>query len=248
MRVIRVRTRCFLQSWLCMRAWQACACSSWFSRMSKSRSNEIRGGFKDRFVGSLGGLMIWLLNHSLNIKISNESDVDFSKDPSVIIVLWHDQLVGGLALIDTALSGRQHVALTSASRDGGMLASAFRVLGIDAARGSSSRRGAAALVALRRAIKSGSDITITPDGPRGPRRKLQGGVVQLASLCGAKIIPLEISYEDAWTLKTWDKLQIPKPFSRMTIRMKKSLAIPPKLDEAALAEWSDRLNSELPSP
>ncbi len=214
--------------------------------MSDNRQNEIRGGLKSHLLGRLGGRLIWALGHSLDIRVSNQSGLEFLDAAPVIFVVWHDQIIGATSLMQNAFSGRRNVVLTSASRDGGVLAGAVSVFGMEAARGSSSRRGAAALVALRRALRDGADITITPDGPRGPRRQLQNGVIQLASLTGAAVVPVCVSYENAWSLKSWDKLQIPKPGSRMTIRLEKALEVPPSLDEAAAQEWANRLQAALP--
>src|SRR5690606_9214875 len=110
---------------------------------------------------------------------------------------------------------RKAVVLASASHDGAALASAMAVFGLGAVRGSSSRRGVAALIALKRALKSGVDVCITPDGPRGPRYGLQPGVVKLAASSGAPIIPIHVRFSSAWRLNTWDRFVLPKPFSRV---------------------------------
>jgi lysophospholipid acyltransferase (LPLAT)-like uncharacterized protein len=104
-------------------------------------------------------------------------------------------------------------------------------------RGSSSRRGAAALVGLRRALREGKDAAITPDGPRGPRYVVQPGVVKLAQASGVKIVPLHVTYGSAWRLRTWDGFVIPKPFSRITVTFGELIAVPKDLDEAGFEHW-----------
>jgi lysophospholipid acyltransferase (LPLAT)-like uncharacterized protein len=134
------------------------------------------------------------------------------------------------------------VALTSASNDGAMVAAAMKVFGLGSVRGSSSRRGVAALVGLKRALAEGLDICLTPDGPRGPRYKVQPGFLKLAEATGAPIIPIHLRFSNAWRLKTWDRFVIPKPFSRVEITFDEPIRIPRGLDEAAFE--AERLKLE----
>lgn len=109
--------------------------------------------------------------------------------------------------------------LTSASRDGAQLAAVMARFGFAAVRGSSSKRAAQALVECRRRLRDGVVLGITPDGPRGPRYELAPGVVQLARVAGVPIIPLHITAPQRWELRSWDRFQIPKPFSRITVTL-----------------------------
>jgi len=84
-------------------------------------------------------------------------------------------------------------------------------------RGSSSRRGAQALIELASWLSEGYDIALTPDGPRGPCYKLSPGLVLLAKNDGNPIMPLAVRYHDSWKLKSWDQFRIPKPFSRVDV-------------------------------
>jgi lysophospholipid acyltransferase (LPLAT)-like uncharacterized protein len=130
-------------------------------------------------------------------------------------------------------SHRSTVTLTSASHDGDMVARAMAVFGLGAVRGSSSRRGVAALVGLKRALTEGLDVCLTPDGPRGPRYQIQPGAIKLAQSSGAPLVPIHVRFANAWRLKTWDRFVIPKPFSRVTITFAKAIQIPRELDDAA---------------
>jgi len=109
--------------------------------------------------------------------------------------------------------------LTSASRDGAVLEKTVRIFGLQAVRGSSSRRAVAALVALKKAAKNGSDLVITPDGPRGPRYQIQPGALKLSQVTGAPLIPIQVHYHRAKSLNTWDRFQIPLPFSKVTVTL-----------------------------
>jgi lysophospholipid acyltransferase (LPLAT)-like uncharacterized protein len=88
-----------------------------------------------------------------------------------------------------------------------------------AVRGSSSRRGAVALLELSGKIEDGYDVIVTPDGPRGPRYQLGPGVIFLAEKTGAPIMPIEIQYSRAIRLGTWDRFEIPLPFSRVDVTL-----------------------------
>ena len=151
--------------------------------------------------------------------------------PPVIYILWHNRFFTVPAAWNQ-LCGRHRktVTLTSASHDGDMVARAMAVFGLGAVRGSSSRRGVAALVGLKRALQEGFDVCLTPDGPRGPRYKIQPGVIKLAESTGAPIIPVHVKFTSAWRLKTWDRFVIPKPFSRVEVTFAEAIHLPRGMD------------------
>lgn len=140
---------------------------------------------------------------------------DFSIDPSrpefrgpVILVFWHEYIP-----FLFYLRGHNNVAmLLSQHRDADWLAEAARHAGFGTVRGSSTRGGTAA---IREMMDLGQDtnLTITPDGPRGPRRRLAMGPIYLAAKLGIPLVPVGLAYAHPWRLKTWDKFAIPKPFS-----------------------------------
>lgn len=95
-----------------------------------------------------------------------------------------------------------------------------------AVRGSSSRRGAAALLELSRHLGGGGDIAITPDGPRGPNYSIAPGILYLAQNAGVSIVPMEVQISRYWRIgKRWDALWIPKPFAKVTITFHAPLEI-----------------------
>ena len=104
-------------------------------------------------------------------------------------------------------------ALISASKDGALLAAVLRSFGVEAVRGSSSRRGGQALLELTSWAGRGYDLAVTPDGPRGPRHIVQDGVMALAQVTGLPIIPYSCRLGWKIQLKSWDRFQIPLPFS-----------------------------------
>jgi lysophospholipid acyltransferase (LPLAT)-like uncharacterized protein len=134
--------------------------------------------------------------------------------------------------------------LTSASKDGGWLAAVARRFRMGAVRGSSSRRGTAALLELTRHLGEGGDIAVTPDGPRGPNYKIAPGLLFLAQRTGTRIVPVDIQITRFWRIgKKWDALWIPKPFSRITLIYRPPLEIPQ--DAPNLAAESARLDAAM---
>jgi hypothetical protein len=119
--------------------------------------------------------------------------------------------------------------LTSPSKDGEILAQLVGAFGMEAVRGSSSRRGSRALLELVKLIRGGRDIAITPDGPRGPRYSLGPGIILLAQTTGARILPAHASFSRCVRMKTWDGFIIPLPFSKVSVTIDEALAIPGEL-------------------
>ncbi len=128
---------------------------------------------------------------------------------------------------------RKGAVLTSASHDGAGLAAVAKVMGLEAIRGSSSRRGSAALREMVRAVDRGLDICVTPDGPRGPRYQLSPGLIKLAQMTGSPVMAVHIHFGYALRLKTWDRFVLPLPFSKLTIIFDELLDVPRQMDEHA---------------
>jgi lysophospholipid acyltransferase (LPLAT)-like uncharacterized protein len=147
-----------------------------------------------------------------------------------IYCVWHNRL----ALCMTAYFGYVKkrnstpgmAAMVSASRDGGFLTGILECFNVQPVRGSSSRRGPQALLELTTWAERGYDLAITPDGPRGPVYVVQDGVMSLAQLTGLPIVP--VSYHLNWKIrvKSWDRFQIPLPFSRCEMIYEKPIFVP----------------------
>jgi lysophospholipid acyltransferase (LPLAT)-like uncharacterized protein len=107
--------------------------------------------------------------------------------------------------------------MTSANFDGEWTARLMARFGYRAARGSTSRGGSRALVQLRRELADGHAVAFTVDGPRGPAGVVQPGAVWLAGATGHPIVPFHIEARRSWTTRSWDRAQIPRPFSHVAI-------------------------------
>jgi len=147
---------------------------------------------------------------------------------SVIFATWHNRLFLVPYLYRKHWHSRQRdkvVALVSASKDGEKLVRVLSKFDLICVRGSSSRRGKEALLELTRYVNDGYDAGITPDGPRGPKYRVANGVVSLAHLTGAPIIPFVWDVTWKITLKSWDGFMIPLPFGRATLRIGAPLVV-----------------------
>jgi lysophospholipid acyltransferase (LPLAT)-like uncharacterized protein len=209
------------------------------------KGSEIRESRKATLLGTTAGWLMRLWCATLRIEIEDRCDL-LNRQGPVLYALWHNRIFVVPAAWRKLCRGRREaVVLTSASHDGAMLARAVGVFGIGSVRGSSSRRGVAALVALRKAVKEGRDCCITPDGPRGPRYVLQPGLVKLAETGGAPIVPIHAEFASAWKLKSWDRFHLPKPFSRVRVIFDQALAVPAGLSEDDFETWRARIEENL---
>ena len=160
----------------------------------------------------------------------------------VLAAFWHDG-IALLPLVVTRLGwpGTVNVML-SWHRDAEIAAQVIRRLGIRAVRGSATRGWLGGLRGLLAARGRGEDIAIVPDGPRGPRHAAKDGAVQLASSTGLPLVVVGAAAWPARRLRSWDRLQVPRPFARVVLVLRAPLALPADKAaaraalEAALAE------------
>ena len=182
-----------------------------------------------RVAAALISLFIRCMAATIRFRMDDRARYFQTEPPQIIFALWHNRLALAPILYQRYLrvfdSQRRNAGLVSASRDGGLLAKVLEHFGIETARGSSSRRGAQAMIELTTCAERGRDLTITPDGPRGPRYEAQDGVIAAAQLTGLPIVP--ISYHLSWkiSLNSWDGFQIPLPFARCDVVVAKPILV-----------------------
>ena len=166
-----------------------------------------------------------------------------------IYCLWHNRLALSMPVYARYVKKRNHTsglaALVSASRDGGFLAGILKCFKAEAVRGSSSRRGSQALLELTTWAERDFDLAITPDGPRGPRYVVQEGVISLAQLTGHPIIPASSHVRQKYSLKSWDRFQIPLPFSRCEIIFAKPIRVPRDISDEEREQFRKQLEQAL---
>ena len=146
-----------------------------------------------------------------------------------VFATWHSRVL----LLPYLYRGRRLRVLTSRSRDGELVARLCARMGLEVVRGSSSRGGAEALRVLARSLADGVSVMVVPDGPRGPREIVKPGVVTLAALSGAPIVPVALGASSEWRLRSWDGFRIPRPFARCVMCFAEPIAVARDADRNA---------------
>jgi lysophospholipid acyltransferase (LPLAT)-like uncharacterized protein len=158
-----------------------------------------------------------------------------------ILCFWHSRFV----LMPYCYPGPRIVVLSSNHRDAEALVRILRKFGIEQARGSTTSGGATGMRQILRKVKDGCDVGLTPDGPKGPRRRVQPGVVAVAKLTGLPIIPVTFSAARARRLKTWDGTLLPKFFSRGLFVYGRPIVVPRGASASAEEAKRQELEAEL---
>jgi lysophospholipid acyltransferase (LPLAT)-like uncharacterized protein len=181
--------------------------------------------------GKLVARLIRAIAGTLRFRVINTAELSYPTQKRYIWVFWHNRMFLVPWLRESLIPGQEGAFLTSPSGDGSIIADACSDFKLKPVRGSSSRRGAQAMVELAHHLKSGHDIGITPDGPRGPRYHMNLGVIKLAQLTGAELMPVHVRYDRALRFKTWDGFLLPVPFSGVEIEFGKPFTVPRRMTE-----------------
>lgn len=158
----------------------------------------------------------------------------------MILTHWHEFIPYILMLSPPRIS-----VLNSSHADARILGNATRLVGAKPIWGSSNRNPLASLRQLKAEIEAGRHVLITPDGPRGPYRKMALGPIALSHLTNRPIIFFACHADKLWRLRSWDKTQIPKPFSTVTIYWSDPLSLPRHKDKKAQAKALAELEADL---
>lgn len=161
-------------------------------------------------------LRIWLFTISMRFD-EHTRELCTSKS-RMIVLIWHNMIFITPLLKLRFRKNEPMAGLVSPSKDGALLSAVFKFFGVTTVRGSSKRRGAFAIKDMVNAVCEGSDMCITPDGPRGPIYKIKPGALKLAELTGAKMLILRAKYSHFVTFNSWDKFMLPLPFSRVDLK------------------------------
>ena len=160
-----------------------------------------------------------------------------------IMAFWHGRILPSTYFFRR----RGIVVITSENFDGEWIAGIIERFGYGTARGSTSRGGVKALVRLKRDMAVGKPAAFTLDGPRGPAKVAQPGAIWLAKATGNPVVPFHIEASRHWTLRSWDRTQIPKPFADVAIAIGAPIDVPAGADEAALEQARLGLEATLTS-
>ncbi|PRX35722.1 hypothetical protein BX659_101216 [Orenia metallireducens] len=205
----------------------------------------MKEGLKYELIPQFAYLLERITSGTLKVEVKNEDRLLKAKKSgkSVILAFWHGQLWFPAYY----LKNRGYVGLASQSRDGEYISRVFKKMGWEMVRGSTSKGGARSLLRLIKKLKSGKNIAITPDGPRGPRHQAQAGIVYLAQKSNSVIIPGGVAFSKEKVFDSWDRFQLPLPFSKASLVFGDNIEVKEDLVENGLEEYrksvEDGLNS-----
>ncbi len=193
-------------------------------------------------IATLGYPVVRALTATWTWKVSGAEHVDAitSAGHRPILALWHGRILAATPYFQ----GRGIVAMASENFDGEWIARLLGKFGYGAARGSSSRGGPAALRQLVRDVKA-HGVAFTLDGPRGPREVAQPGAVWLARATGQPLLPFHSEAASSWTLNSWDRTQIPKPFTTVAMAIRQPIYVPREAGADALEGYRHELEASL---
>jgi hypothetical protein len=195
-----------------------------------------------RLIVWAGYWFIRLLCPTLRVSVSYEDGAQKTLEERPLVAsFWHECMIPATYLFrDMGIR-----VMSSFSYDGEYMGRIIRRFGFVAVKGSSSRNPIRALLGLRRALEGGWTVAFTLDGPRGPRRKVKPGPAGLARSSGLAMTTFHAAVEKVWLLKSWDRMMIPKPFSRVLVRVGRLIRVPAEATDEDIESYSAELQSTL---
>lgn len=164
-----------------------------------------------------------------------EAFIQESKKTSAVLIFWHDCLFGMAPILSRVGNQIQYSAFVSASRDGILLQTICqRYRGCEVIAVAHDKRHQALRTMIQKLQEEKRVILLTPDGPRGPRHVIKPGLFFAARKTGAPVVAMSWSASKFWQLRSWDRLKIPKPFSRITVRFSAPIILEKGLEDATL--------------
>jgi len=197
-------------------------------------------------AGFLGAGLLRLLHATWRVRGSSKKVVLARRAerkglPGTIYVHWHSRII--LSSATNAGSGA-HV-LVSRHGDGEYIVRAIEWMGFHTIRGSTTRGGGRALIEMVRTLEGGGDVALTPDGPKGPRLRVQQGCIVAAMKAGAPIVPIAFDCARGKRLRSWDRFVLPWPFTKVAVVTGDPIEVPPGLDETGLELWRAKVEAAL---
>lgn len=165
----------------------------------------------------------------------NYTKDDLLKEKGVLFALWHSELTYSIKIFG---SYRPVKALVSPHGDGKIIKNIIQLFGYDTIGGSTNKEAASALKTIIKDLKAGTNIVITPDGPRGPAKQINSSMAKVAYKYGYKLIAASCRPKSYFQINSWDKMMIPKPFTKVEVQFNSPLILSGDVekDDALLAE------------
>ena len=175
-------------------------------------------------IAGVGAPLVGLLCRTLRWRVDGMEHYDavVAGGRQPVFAFWHGRILPATWF----WRDRGIVVMTSRNFDGEWIARIIRRFGYGTARGSTSRGGRRALIQLKRDVAAGRPAAFTVDGPRGPARRVQPGAVWLAGATGSPILPFHIEAERHWSASSWDRTQVPRPFSTVAVAIGEPFEVP----------------------
>ncbi|HEY9463190.1 MAG TPA: lysophospholipid acyltransferase family protein [Vicinamibacterales bacterium] len=194
-------------------------------------------------IAGLGYPLINALGHTLRWRVEGLQHLEaiLASGRQPVMAFWHGRILPATFYFRR----RGIVVITSENFDGEWIARIIERFGYGTARGSTSRGGKKAMLQLVRDMKAGRAAGFTLDGPRGPARVAQAGAVWLASATGNPVLPFHLEASSHWSLRSWDRTQIPKPFSTIALVVGEPLEIPSDASGETLEQARQDLEGRL---
>jgi lysophospholipid acyltransferase (LPLAT)-like uncharacterized protein len=194
-------------------------------------------------IAGLGYPLINALGHSLRWRVDglHHFDAIVASGRQPVMAFWHGRILPATFYFRR----RGIVVITSENFDGEWIARIIERFGYGTARGSTSRGARKAMLQLVRDMRAGRPAGFTLDGPRGPARVAQAGAVWLASATGNPVLPFHLDASSHWSLRSWDRTQIPKPFSTVALAVGEPMEVPKDGSDEALERARVELEQRL---
>lgn len=195
--------------------------------------------FKQRLIIRLAGFLLYWLIRCIGVTLKFEvvGWEHHTEHEPLVYCFWHNR-------IPTATyfwRRRGIVVMSSQSFDSEYIARFIQRFGYGTAKGSSTRGARAGLIQMIRAVRAGKSAAFTVDGPRGPIYVAKPGALLLAAKANAPILPFSISLDRCWRLKSWDRIEIPKPFARAIVVLGRPIHVEDANNEAELERFQRAL-------
>ena len=203
-------------------------------------------GWKRAQVAAIAGLgypLINALGHTLRWRVEGLVHLEaiLASGHQPVMAFWHGRILPATYYFRR----RGIVVITSENFDGEWIARIIERFGYGTARGSTTRGGRKAMLQLVRDMEQGRPAGFTIDGPRGPARIAQPGAIWLARATGNPVLPFHLEAASHWTMNSWDRTQIPKPFSTVALSVGEPLEVPQDADDQELEVRRQELERRL---